>query len=286
VAALVRAWRPRTYVRSHAAGLSTHRIVAAAALWLGAAGSHAGERELWALWSQHLAATNAAAHVVVAESARRYEAALPADAFLPVVRSLAAWHWLQAGRTEDARAALEAALAPTHTAGPLGEAAAGMAQRWLTRLDRDRVREALRVHYAAKVRFPERLDELRGPAAPPLADRWGKPWVYRLTRFEKVRGLAAQRYILESGTLGAASDLAAALREPYAGRLRLTAERVLTADGRLAVQFRTLDAPPRDVTLTEGTAAGSVRLARVGESLLVLCDEEAWLVLRRPAGDG
>jgi hypothetical protein len=160
-----------------------------------------------------------------------------------------------------------------------------MARRWLTRLDREAVREALRAYYATHVRFPEFLDslgKLKGCEKTPLADRWNKPWRYRLTAFDRVRGLTAQRYSLDSPSLGEASDLTAALARPYAGGITLEPLEVSADGSRPTVTVAV--AGGGKAVLMEGTATDGVTLAYVGARLLVFTDGDHWRVVPRPGG--
>ena len=254
-----------------------------AAFW--PATARAGERELWSLWTLHAAAASNGQHEAVADACRRFEAADPESPFLPVSRGLAAWHRLAAGQIPQAQQILETMLTATN-AGPVAQAGATMAQRWLTRLDHDSVKRALRAYYAERVRFPNALSDLRvaGAAADlPMTDRWGKPWQYRLGHFRKVQGAAGQRYECESTVLGSGTDLAVALRRPYAAGIGLVPRKMMAGDDqRPTVLFRIRDPPARDVVLTEGTAYESVSLAAAGPALLILTDGDCWLVLPRP----
>ena len=216
------------------------------------------ERALRALWELHRGAlTNSSAQAAVAAACSRFETNHPASPWLPVSRGLAAWHALQAGDLGAAAGPLNA-LAAAHGSDPLSQAGVAMAQRWLTRLDRERVRSALQAYYRVHVRFPDALAALAPPAdgAPlPLKDRFDKPWVYELGRFQRVRGLVGQRYTLASATLGTTSDLALALARTYGAAALEPVEVTAAGEGKSAVRFKTVGPAPKDVVLTDVNVA-------------------------------
>ena len=246
----------------------------------------AEERALGALWAVHEQSLAGTARAAVLTACRQFEAERPASVFLPVSRGLAVWHLLKAGQSNEAVTRLNA-MVVTNDAAPIAGAGNTMALRWLTRLDRERVKAALLGYYRVRVQYPEALDGLAAvPGLPPcpLTDRWGKPWSYRLTRFERIRGLTAQRYELESPTLKAASDFAGRLAQPYAGAVALQPTSVTQGGGgRLAVMFRTVATPAQEVLLTEGTDYHGTALVYAGQSLLLLSDGDTWRVQPSPA---
>ena len=254
---------------------------------LGVRAQEADERALRTLWELHREAlTNQPAQVAVIVACSRFETNHPASPWLPVCRGLAAWHALQGGDPGAAAGPLNA-LAAAHGSDPLSQAGVAMAQRWLTRLDRERLRTALQAYYRVHVRFPDTLDALAPPANAvplPLKDRFDKPWAYELGRFQRVRGLVGQRYTLASPTLGATSDLAQALARTYGAAVLEPVEVTAAGEGKSAVRFKTVGPAPKDVVLTEGTDYNGLTLARVGATLLALSDGDSWWLLPRPAG--
>ena len=134
--------------------------------------------------------------------------------------------------------------------------------------------------------FPASLDALaKLPQAsrPPMNDRWGQPWNYRLAEFKHFKGLSGQKYVLGSARLGASSDLAVALLQSYPDGSDLVPEQVLSGgDGRKTVRFHTTGEKPESVVMAEGTGTKNATLAVVGERILVLSDGDRWVLLGRP----
>lgn len=256
--------------------------------WLWAAGAWSApppdEAALWRLWAAHQKAADGEHRAVATESAA---VAREHPAWKPVCEGLAAWHLLKAGATGEAARILQG-LAAAPGDDPVVDVGREMARRWLTRLDRIAVQAALRSYYLQFIRYPESLEELRAVPnlpAPPLTDRWNKPWRYRRVPFRRLTKLRDQRYTVESAMLpGDTSDLAAARRVPYASTIRLKAVGVTAAGGdKQGVEFETTSAPAKRVLLAEGTDYEGVRLVKIGASLLLLSDGDYWLVLPRSA---
>jgi len=252
--------------------------------WLLAAACLAGEPEekaLAALWQLHQ--KNPSDHGALAEACRAFRQGYPNLPVAAVARGLEAWHLLKDGRVPEAEKALRSMAA----AGGDATARAGltMGNRWLARIDREKVREALRKAYARDIRFPDSLEALaRMPGLPafPRADPWGKPWTYRIESFRRFGGMAGQRYRLESPALGAASDLAEALAVPYGSRIALKPVRLAPGTGPQPMLFETTTAPARQALLSEGTSFEEVVFAYDGTLLVVLSDGDHWLILPRP----
>jgi len=262
-------------------------VVVLAGLWAAwaCAAAPADEAALWRLWTAHQKAADGEHRTCATECAAL---AREHPTWKPVGEGLAAWHLLKAGATAEAARLLQG-LAAAPGDDPLVDAGREMARRWLTRLDRAAVQAALRTYYQQFISYPETLAELSAVTnlpTPPLTDRWNKPWRYRRIPFRRLARLRDQRYELESAMLpGAASDLTAALRTPYAGTIRLKAVTVTAAGGeRQGVEFETAAAPAKRVLLAEGTDYEGVRLVKIGASVLLLSDGDYWLVLARPTG--
>lgn len=207
------------------------------------------------------------------------------SALLPVARGLLAWDQLRLQATNEAAKALTAmASGPGGVA--LQAAALEISRAWLTRIDRERVRSALKAYYAAHADFPSSVDGLKSlPEAlrPPAADRWGRSWKYAITSFERVKGLKMQRYTVESPSLPPGrSDLAVALMQPYGSASPLKPVRIESAGGARTVVF---DVGGRKEILSEGARQGGTVLAFAGVAVLVLADGEYWAVLPAPAGE-
>jgi hypothetical protein len=159
-----------------------------------------------------------------------------------------------------------------------------MSRSWLTRLDREAVKEALRKVYLRDVAYPSRLDvwEEGAADAPPLVDRWGKTWQYGLVGFRHIAGLRNQKYALRSRVLLMHSDLADALQVPYAARIRLKPLGLQTlASGKALITFDAGEetGPAR---LSVGARHGMTVLAYVGDYIIVLGDGDHWKALAKP----
>ena len=236
----------------------------------------AEEDALLALWKQHTATPDD--HEAVVKACQDFSAAHAADPLLPMVRGLEAWHRLRAGRRGEALQIFAADLAAPP--GPVTDGARRVAQGWMTRGDRDQAAAALQVYYRKQVAYPKTLDQLPVDGRPPLSDRFGKPWNYKLTGFGKVPGFVDQKYSLQSVVLGDASDFKGALALPYATRIVAVPQQVIAAPGNTqAVKFTVAGSP---AVVGVGQAAGDLYLAFVGAKLLVVCDYTHWKILPRP----
>ncbi len=125
--------------------------------------------------------------------------------FLPAVKTLAAWHLLADGHQADAVRIFESALTTDKAPKPIARYADTMARRWLTRFDCEAVEAALKDYYRENVEYPSSLAPLINlppGKAPPKADRFGEPWVYKTEAFGRIKGVANQRYSLYSRNLG------------------------------------------------------------------------------------
>ena len=262
------------------------RAVASLALWLLLvipATLHAGDEDgFLGFWATHQSVVSN--HTAALDLCTRYLTRTPASAYRPAVAALGAWHALGAGRTNDARAGFAALLSSGAT--PVALAANDCAQHWLTRFDRESVRAPLAAWYATHASYPDSLKPLLAlpeNQRPPAQDRWNEPWEYRLDGFRLLKkGLGDQHYILESHTLGAASDLARALAAPFGARLQhVKLVRVVTGTSSPTAEIEVGDAGQRHATLMEGTEFAGIRLAKVGAQSVLLTDGDHWQVLPR-----
>ena len=184
------------------------------------AGSEADEKAVWNLWRTHLASSNN--HEAVIASFQQTQQNAPSNSLFTVARGLCSWHLLQLSKTNEALQMLEDMTA-TKPDNALNAAGAEMGRRWLTRIDREKVRNALSCYYLQQIAYPGNLESLKKIPrlpAPPLSDRWNVPWIYRLTGFQTIKGLDNQRYLLQSTQLKDTSDLKIALALPYAGTIK------------------------------------------------------------------
>lgn len=188
----------------------------------------------------------------------------------PVELGQRGWQELQAGQVEEAARTFTGML--TTNADPLARAGDLMARRWLTRLDREKVKAALRAAYNRAIAYPAKLTGIE-----PATDRWGQPWVYELTAPRYITGLTAQSYRLESAALGGESDLAAALRRPYGARITLQPVSISGNIITFAQQGR-----PQPVVLSPGGAHDGVIFAGLTATHVILSDGDHWKLVARP----
>ncbi len=268
-------------------------FITAGRLAIGA--SETQETELWTIWS--LQTNNPAQHANILAACQKMQKTSPNSSLLPVAQGLAAWHSLQLGKTNEAFAILEnmvknpapaAAPAPTVATSPtVAMVGAEMGRRWLTRLDHKKVQDALAVYYRDNVEFPDTLQTLKTSLKKtpiPWTDRWDASWEYKLALFATIKGPRGQRYILQSKTLLASSDLGLALKQPYAGKILLKPiSLTVSSTGAQNVFFKIADDRPDKILLSEGGRAAGVTLAYIGIKILILCDGDHWRVLANPA---
>ena len=242
----------------------------------------ADEDGLLELWKQHMATPDD--HDAVIAACREFSKAHAGDPLLPVVRGLDEWHTLRSGKEDEALAMIEAdmALPPSQ----VNDGARRIAFAWMTRKDREKVAAALQSYYRKEIAYPKDLAQLAahpklksGPQ-PPATDRFGKPWNYMLTGFEKVKGFADQKYSLRSALLGDVSDLKSAVKLPYASRISVVPQQVIPAPGgTLAVKF---SFGKTTAVVGVGTATGELYVAFVGTKIIVVCDYTHWKIFPRP----
>lgn len=240
------------------------------------------DRQLLAFWERRAAtASDPAASI---EICRKEMANQPNSMYLPVIRGVMAWHELAAGRTEEGAATLKTLL--TSQKDPLSAAANTLACRWLTRLDRERVRVALSAYYTRHVAYPASLSPILAlpeGQRPPALDRWDQPWQYRLASFKRIPGLSDQRYDLRSGALDSESDLKTSLAIPYVAPTNLIPVKVISrTEGPAAVEFQDAATPPRRMVLTEGTRSGRFYFVRLVAQSVLLTDGDRWYLVPLP----
>ena len=256
-------------------------VLALGGLAAGTASAAPGEEPaLWKLWQQH--AQEPDNHPAAFEAAQAFEKQFPKSPLLGVTRGLVAWHALKAGRPAEAAKVLESMAGEGEGADPLAKAAREMALRWLTRLDREQWPPVLKAYYADHVEFPAKLDGFAAlPEAkrPPMSDRWGKPWVYRIAPLIRLRTNLGQTFVLQSSVLGETTELAKALKLPYAAGIDLRPVRLVSGAAGTAVLF---EAGTEKPLLTVGTAQGRVTFAWMGAETIVLSNGDHWQLLRRP----
>ncbi|MDD5677346.1 MAG: hypothetical protein PHW60_05050 [Kiritimatiellae bacterium] len=244
--------------------------------------SEAQENAIWALWS--LQTSSPAQHGAILAACQQMQKSPPPNPLLPVVLGLAAWHSLHLGKTNDA-ALLFNEMTTTPPATPTMAAGAEMGRRWLTRLDREKVRRGLTIYYRNEIEYPINLQQLKKITDDQsLTDRWGAPWQYQLAEFKAIKGLRGQRYLLQSKTLGESSDLAKALERPYAaGMLIQPLSLAISGSGAQNIIFQIPGDRTEKIILSEGGQTAGTTLTYIGSRILILCDGDHWQVVSKPA---
>lgn len=262
------------------------------------------EKSLWLLWKRHL--DNPDNHTEIAALCEESGKKTPHDPFIAVSQGIAAWHLLKAGKIDSATKTLEHMLSKRPNlpatagvkAGHLHNAGSRMARAWLTRIDREKVKLALRKLYIKEIQYPKSLDTVKSLPKehwPSLTDRWGKPWLYRLVGFKRLRGFYGQKYELKSTMLGRNSDLSKSLEIPYAGRIDLKPVKLIfSAYGKETVRFVTQSSRSEDtvtsstgkkeksVILSVGAKSGGIFFVYMGKNILILSDGDYWKIMPKP----
>jgi len=205
--------------------------------------------------------------------------------YLPVVKTIAAWHLLANGKQQDAVRVFESVLTADPAAPVLARSANTMARRWLTRIDHIAVEKALRAYYAANVAFPESLRSLMTqPNPPPKTDRFGAEWVYKTESLSKVANTKNQRFTLHSQTLG--SRLTALKHFTFTSYGKRQASIIARRQGPpMMVDFETLTEPgaaPLRGTTSEGSAVNGIRFLKLSSdgqfAMMIENDNDFWVV--------
>jgi len=276
----------------------------------GGARSEADERAVWNLWRTHLSSSNN--HEAVIASFQQTLQNAPSNSLFTVARGLCSWHLLQLSKTNEAFQMLED-MTSAKPDTPLNTAGAEMGRRWLTRIDRENVRNALGCYYRQQIAYPENLESLKKTPrirsdallaltrsdaserarngservpAPPLTDRWNIRWIYRLTGFQTIKGLDNQHYLLQSDQLKDTSDLKIALARPYADAIKLKPiSAATTASGVQNVRFETNETKGQKagiILMSEGTKLENITLVYVGNKIIILSDGDYWMIMPKP----
>ncbi len=267
------------------------RACAAACLFLSLAlaTQAANERGVWTLWQT--GTNNPGDHAAIIAACDAFVKANQGDPFIAVAQTISAWHLLKTGRTDEARSIFSEWM--RGSGDPVHAAARELARAWLTRLDMEDVKRALKMYYRMEVRYPDALAQIathpRIPASdrPPESDRWGRKWAYKTLEFKSISGFRGQKYSIESPMLGDLSELDKALAVPYADLIRLEAARVMggAGGGSPLVQFLRTGADAKSdaaVVIQRGSIVEGVFLAYVGERLVIVCDRQHWRVMPIP----
>jgi hypothetical protein len=223
-------------------------------------------------------------HAALAQSAAAFEQSFPTSPLVPVARGIGAWNLMESGDFDGAKQILEK-MAAAGDDQPVAAIAAEMARRWLTRLDREQLSDALQKCYADDLEYPESLtavSDLKLTPPPPLADRWGAPWLYTATSFKKLQTGDRQTFILQSTKLGDGSDLKTALALPYGSGFTFKPARLMPPiGGKTVITFQ--DSTGKNDTLSEGAAGNDLGFAYLGDSILILSSGDYWSIQARPS---
>jgi len=206
--------------------------------------------------------------------------------FLPVVKTLAAWHLLASGKQSDAARIFESALTADKAAPAIARGADTMARRWLTRLDCIAVDKSLRAYYASHVEFPSSLSSVMTQSGPPpKADRFGDAWVYAPESFSKLKQTSAklQRFSLYSRTLGKA--LTPLKQFPFTSYGKRQASITGRRGGNpVLIDFETAaeGGQPQRGTASEGSAVNGIRFLKLSSdgqfALMIENENDFWVV--------
>jgi len=251
------------------------------------------ERDLWNIWKQQNAGTNAHAEIIAACQA--FEKTYPNGELVPVLQTLAAWHQLQLGQVAEARSVFAKCLEPR--GGGISRAATEISRAWTTRLDILDLKKPLEFYYRREIEYPPSLAKLAGykhlPAEmkPTLIDRWKLPFDYRLAGLRTMKLLRGQGYIIKSQKLGDYSDLSTALSLPYGEAIQIEFGRVRRQQsGGELIEVRSASTADkslagkrlRPATLNEGSKFGDVTLAYIGSNIVVVGDVNHWKIYPKP----
>ena len=205
--------------------------------------------------------------------------------YLPAVKTLAAWHLLASGNQSDAVRIFESAVTSDKAAKPVARYADTMARRWLTRIDYAQTERALKAYYADNVEYPSSLSPLLNlpkGKAPPKADRFGDPWVYKTEEFSKLTRLKNQRFTLYSKNVGnKLTKLSAVPFEAYGRKsASIIACKTLTP---LSVEFETVtEAGTQRGVATESGLINGLRFLRMDSdnrfALMIDSECDFWVV--------
>ena len=204
--------------------------------------------------------------------------------FLPVVKTLAAWHLLASGKQQDAVRIFESALTTDKSAPVLARNADTLARRWLTRIDHIAVEKSLKTYYAANVEYPGSLQSILSlPNPPPKTDRFGAAWVYKAESLSKISKARNQKFSLHSQTLG--SRLTAMQSLPFTAYGKRQATIVAKRQGTpLTIEFETVadGGAPQRGTASEGSAVTGIRFLKLDSdgqfALMIENESDFWVV--------
>ena len=216
-------------------------------------------------------------HTAIIQVAEAFEKSFGTSPLVPVASSLAAWHQLKSGNTQEAQRLFEELAAKATS--PLAAAGQDMAFSWLTRMDMKSVKEGLRHVFAENIEYPDTLapvGSLPANIRPPLADRWGVPWAYSVSDFKQIKAGAKSTFTLQSTRLGEMSDCQKALDRPYGGGESLVLTRMPPLNGKALLKVS--GTGKGQVLVGEGAVAGRVSFPYCSDSILILSNGDYWFI--------
>lgn len=260
--------------------LPTVLVIACLAWPLGSIGQQeeASEKRLLSIWDAHI--KNIDDHKGIIEACNAFEVERPGDPLTGICRGIAAWHLMKAANTNAAIRILT--KMENESIGVVGKAEQNMAKRWLTRLDMEEVKRALKRLYLKNIAYPETLDVIKllpRDQRAPLSDRWGTPWSYSLGGFKEIRGMRDQKYRLQDTRLGKRSNLDETLAIPYGDNIKL---KPLSSGSGESILFQQTNEGGKQVSLSPGKSLDGVDLAYHGKTIIVLSDGDHWMVFPKP----
>ena len=235
------------------------------------------EKGLWDIWQCQTNKPDD--HVAAIEACKEFRTKSPKDPLVTVAIGLEAWHLLKDGKTNEAIKIFEPMI--PLVGDSIQKAGSDMACGWLSRIDREKLVDALTKVYLKEIEFPLSLTSIKPiPGKPPLQvlDRWNQAWIYQA---EKRANIPRQGYSLQSKHLGGLSDLNAALAIPYADRVSLIPVRIMPGStDKVTIEF--MLPTQKTVYLQAGTVSDGIVVAYVGARIVVISDGTHWKVAAKP----
>jgi len=246
----------------------------------GGAPNGSDAKALESLWQQHLEKTSN--HQRMVDICSRFSNRFSGSEFIPIVKTLAGWHYLKQQKWQKARN-LFSNLLGSDDGDTLTKAAQRMSRRWLTRIKHQELRSALNRYYGEHIRFPEKLHQLKGiPEFNEnlLSDAFNKPWEYKPKKIEFLGDSKPQDYILRSQILENSSSLDKFLNVPYGEGIKLKAPELVdnSANGRKVFTFHiSQNVSP---VLTPGNSYKGTTYVYSNYNLIILSNGDFWDIIK------
>jgi hypothetical protein len=239
------------------------------------------ERQLWVIWKKHKSSQSE--HKEIITQCNRMEQKCPNSSLLVPAKEIKAWHLFRLKQISSGYNLFNG-IVNEYSLNPVVTAGKEVARRWLTRLDREKLRIYLKKYYTSNIRFPESLAVFaRLPASkqPPLKDQWGHKWDYSLVNFKYLKGFNDQKYTLESKKLGNNSDFSEMINKPYKTSLEIEPVKTLKSGSQETIKFK-VDGLKQNIILSEGSDVRGITLAYLGKRIIILSDGDYWVVMPKP----